>query len=691
MSSPSQKVYLASNIEEVIPKELQQLVRWVTWRAGESDERGKFSKVPVDPVTGRTSSALDHTNWRTFSNAIKAVRSGQANGIGIVLDGQVPVELDGKSYTLTAVDLDHCSDHLEEHGLVFSTLPPTYREVSPSLCGIRIIGLSRQAVRGGNAKQGRELYCTKRYVTITGFKGEGQLADITDGVIELEQQWFPARSATPVTLAPDHGGNGFRDENVPNMRIVLDMLDHLSSDTDYEAWRNICWSIASTGWQSANAIAHKWSAAALNRYDADVLDQLLAEYDPTRGITIGTLVHQARSHGWKGTLAWKSAQPSTETSASIEQSSCSQLMTVQQLRSLPRAEYVVRGVLPAKGLAAIFGAPGSGKSFLALDLAHAIAAERADWFGHASKQAPVLYIALEGQAGIARRTLALEQHTSVAFPNTLRFKFDGVSMLEPETVTSLAAVVTDQLGKGSVLFIDTLNQSAPGADENSSQDMGRIIENAKQLAASIDGLVVFVHHSGKDSSKGLRGHSSLNAALDAVVEVKKTAAGREWAMTKAKDDIGDQVHDFELVPYQVDKDEFGPITSCAIRQTINTRNVKVAKPTGKHQIRALNLLSPLLSMGELTRDQAIRHVAPQLDTNSRASERATEAISGLIERGHLLEDDRGYISIPSALPNPNPIGGFGFSGTRATPKLPVSGNSGGHTAVQLTTSENLHV
>ena len=70
---------------------------------------------------------------------------------------------------------------------------------------------------------------------------------------------------------------------------------------------------------------------------------------------------------------------------------------------------------------------------------------------------------------------------------------------------------------GAVVFLDTLNRAAPTADENSSKDMGEILSAAKLLQSLINGLVVLVHHTGKDATKGLRGHSSLFAALDAAV------------------------------------------------------------------------------------------------------------------------------------------------------------------------------
>ena len=50
------------------------------------------------------------------------------------------------------------------------------------------------------------------------------------------------------------------------------------------------------------------------------------------------------------------------------------------------------------------------------------------------------------------------------------------------------------LPKGCVVIIDTLNRSAPDADENSSKDMGLIIDGMNEIQSQCEGLVICVHH-----------------------------------------------------------------------------------------------------------------------------------------------------------------------------------------------------
>lgn len=249
------------------------------------------------------------------------------------------------------------------------------------------------------------------------------------------------------------------------------------------------------------------------------------------------------------------------------------LLTCDQLRDLPPLAWRVRGVLPARGLAAIAGPSGSGKSFLAFDMAAAIAGGWR-WFGQRVEAAPVVYAALEGEAGYKLRAQAWEAQHGQALPDGLRLMLDPFKLTEAQDVQDLASVVP----AGAVVIIDTLNRAAPESDENSSRDMGLILEAAKRLQALTGGLVVLVHHTGKDESKGLRGHSSLFAALDAVVTVSRDGDRREWKMGKSKDGADGEAHTFKLQVETLGFDEHeDSLTSCVVVPT----NEPPKEPKGK--------------------------------------------------------------------------------------------------------------
>lgn len=321
------------------------------------------------------------------------------------------------------------------------------------------------------------------------------------------------------------------------------------------------------------------------------------------------------------------------------------LLGGSELRDLPPLAWRVRGVLPAVGLAALFGPSASGKSFLAFDMAAAIA-EGQSWFDCRVEAAPVVYAALEGEAGFKLRAQAWEVSRGRALPDGLRMMLQPFKLTAPRDVSDLAAVVP----AGAVVFIDTLNRAAPTADENSSKDMGEILEAAKVLQAKTGGLVALVHHTGKNAAAGLRGHSSLFAAMDAAVEVSRDGDRREWKVSKSKDGIDGEAHPFKLHIEPLGMDDYGdPVTSCTVRIDTNTQDVQRVKlPQGGNQrlvyegIRGLFKdgisgkpgAPPLRPCIEL--EAAVLAGAARLTCASdRRATRTREAITGLVSRGVL--------------------------------------------------------
>jgi len=626
-----------------IPPLIKHEKRWLGWWAGPIKESGKFDKFPVDPQFGHRVNPLDPANWLTFAEALAAHRRGMAKGVGFVLSDQHPIILSGTPYYLTAIDLDNCRERMTDHQALWRELGHPYVEVSPSGNGLRMLGLSATPLKGGNAGDGRELYSSGRFMTITGIGARGCLQEISAPLTALERRWFSAK-AVPGSCLPVQPSVPSQPETLRNVEIVLSMLDKISSDTTYETWRAIVWAIASTGWASVPQIAHSWSSRASHRYDRSVLDALLRQFDPSRGITLGTLTHYARLNGWAGEppqLIPASTVPAPPVALGT---SNRLLLTAAELRLVPPTPYVVRGLLPAQGLAALYGEPGSGKSFLALDLAHAIATGRTEWFGFPVRRAPVVYVALEGQGGMRKRIDALELHVRTPCNEQFRFCRGEIQLLTDAGADLLCTQVAETMGKGVVVVIDTLNQAFPGADENSSQDMGKIIASAKRLATAVAGLVILVHHAGKNRALGLRGHSSLLAAMDAVIEVEKRATGRSWRVTKAKDDDGNITRDFDLLSYHVGQDANGAVTSCAVQQTAHVGSAHKAPIKGSNQKAAMAELQRLLSaVGQaIDYPAALEHVAAVLNVpKGKARDRAKEAIGSLIRGGHLSPTNGG--------------------------------------------------
>lgn len=329
-----------------------------------------------------------------------------------------------------------------------------------------------------------------------------------------------------------------------------------------------------------------------------------------------------------------------------------QLLTSSDLADRPRLRWRVKNVLPQTGLAALIGPSGSGKTFLALDLVAAVAHGKS-WFGNRVHSAPVAYVALEGEAGIANRVTAYEIRTGHRLPDRFRVIVERFELLSIADVPALAETLKAAGIVDGITVIDTLNRAAGGADENSSADMGLLIAALTELQARVGGLVLIVHHSGKDATKGARGHSSLFAALDACIEVSRADDRREWKLSKAKDGEDGKTYPFRLSVVEIGADEDGdPITSCVVERDDTPRESvrRAAPPGGANQRLAYDAISTALKSAKhfgmasappgrpcLELGAAIDVAANALlcDQPKRRRERAQSAVTGLVSRGSL--------------------------------------------------------
>jgi energy-coupling factor transporter ATP-binding protein EcfA2 len=300
-------------------------------------------------------------------------------------------------------------------------------------------------------------------------------------------------------------------------------------------------------------------------------------------------------------------------------------------------QWRLKHVLPATGIAAIYGPSGSGKSFITVDLGGAISHGR-PWFGIKTHQTTVIYVVLEGEAGIRNRVQALEQAQGPLPRKGFGVITQPFEIIKPQDLIDLSAVIPS----GSVVFIDTLNRAAPTADENSSRDMGEILEAAKTLYRATNSLVVLVHHTGKDASRGMRGHSSLFAAVDGAIEVSRNDTKRSWTVAKTKDGEDGKTVNFRLKRHVLGQDADGEdIVSCSVEPDSSQVFVN-REPTGAKQRLALAAIRRALACATnsgkctagtgtpcLTVAEAINTIAAELTTEP-ANKRNYKA-KGLID------------------------------------------------------------
>lgn len=227
--------------------------------------------------------------------------------------------------------------------------------------------------------------------------------------------------------------------------------------------------------------------------------------------------------------------------------------------------YLVKGLV-SPGVGMIFGASNSGKTAAALDLVAHVAAGL-DYRGRRTRAGLVVWLALEAPDSFANRLAAWLLHHGMSAGDLRLVSVAGaLDLRDAGSVRGLLdtlSLIEARMGEPpAAVVIDTLARAMPGADENAGADMGRAVAALDAIQARFAGVAVLaIHHSGKDSSRGARGHSSLTAAVDTALEVK---AGdlRELTIHKARDARTGESLAFDLQPVELGRDEDGdPVTA----------------------------------------------------------------------------------------------------------------------------------
>lgn len=551
------------------PPAIGELESWVIWRF-EDNPGKKPRKVPYYANGGKRhgeqGGVKDLANLVTFEEAkAAAVRRG-FDGVGFATVPQ---------HGICALDFDNCISDGKIHPDVDALLHNTYAELSPSGQGVRLffkgdLG-NGKAVRDGDF--GMECFSSRGFVTFTGNVLAGTelmgltdvVAPIDDSVRELHARRF-AKSSEPVETATSGDPAGL------TVSQIHQCLEALPDDLHYDDWLLVGMAIHCETHGEGFELWEEWSAKSSKYSNREYNEERWASFGKNGGasVTGRTLVKMANDHGARINLNAPATPDEFEdlVDQALEEAGTTGLRftfePVHQFSSATALPWIIKGVLPKAGLAVVYGASGSGKSFAVLDMSFAIA-RGIDWRGKRTKQGRVAYIAAEGAEGFRKRLAAYAQHHSVDLTGVPMTVLNAApNLMEVKDAKDLAAGVLAS-GGADVIVVDTFAQTTPGANENAGEDMGKALSHCKRLHELTGALVVLIHHSGKDASKGARGWSGLRAAADAEIEVIRDGTARALRLSKNKDGEDGQLWGFALDPVQLGVDEdLDPITSCVV-------------------------------------------------------------------------------------------------------------------------------
>lgn len=500
--------------------------RWVGWCLARRDGTGAPTKTPFT-APGRMARSNDSGTWLTRADAERvASRLDKQNGmggVGLMLGSHGGVGIGG-------VDLDTCrapeTGAIEPWAQAVIDRFGSYAEVSPSGTGVKVFfayapgeaeairevlgGTGRTWKRpGGDHPPAIEIYISGRYFATTFDRLPDSPAELMP--LRLDDLRWIVETAGPAlkgqTTAAASSGNTLMPPASGSPPA-----DGSRSARAYRVAMRLARSIAAKG-GTVDDLDFELETSD----DAELVDWLYEKGRAAGGRELQRAWDRAVAHVRVLSANDDFAAVAGPPAVSGQPARGLRLLSLAECDSAPDRGYVVKGMLAPGDLAALIGAPAAGKSIAAPNVAYRIA-RGLPVFGCRTKAGPVLYVAAEDSVGMRGRLAALRRVHGDA-PNL--HLVEGLSdLLSPESPdrAELARIVAEV--RPVMIVIDTLSMAFPGLEENSAEAMGRVVAVGRGLARG-GAAVLLVHHTTKAGDSTPRGHSLLNGALDAVIELDR--------------------------------------------------------------------------------------------------------------------------------------------------------------------------
>jgi RecA/RadA recombinase len=617
-----------------VPEELRMVPGWLLWRFEQYPNESKPRKVPywTDGTIrhGQQGSPTDRARLTTFPAARDAAARMGYDGVGFA-----PMPDFGYAF----LDFDNCvGPNGEIPAEIEQIVARTYAEFSPSGKGIRAAlkgNLGNHKSKAAPDRYGFETFSTSMFVTFTGnilpacelIGLENTVAEIDQHIIDLCERRFG--SVQNNVADPDD----FMAGREPRLGLTINEMEALVHSLDPNMgradWIKVGMALKheTDGGDDGFEIWDEWSQ---NGDTYPGTEGLRYQWESFRGApgkrqtTMATVIKMAKDAKSRPNEAASREEVFAKAEAIMAELPAKSVgrfgpVPIYDLTQREPMGWLIKGVLPKARLGVLFGASGSGKTFVALDLAFAIARGIA-WRNRRTMKARVVIIAAEGGSGLGKRGQAYAQHHGFDLRSVpdLHVITAAPNFLDGDDISEVIAEIKN-LGPVDLIIIDTLAQVTPGANENTSEDMGRALSNINLLHEATDAMNLAVHHAGKDLSKGSRGWSGIKAAADVQIEVLRHDNGdREIVIEKMKDGEDGIRWGFKLETVLLGLDDDGDdITSCVaveveIRPAAPTDDKKNVKRRGRLETHLLEVMTTFPSQAVVRAEELIQKACDML-------------------------------------------------------------------------------
>lgn len=669
---------------ENIPQELRKAKRWVAWLARWDGDRLNKRPGRIDrPGVGLTNWA--EAGWVDFDTAAAAYSANRDvfGGVGYVMS---------RGPGVTGIDLDHCIDRagvVAPWAAEIVAKLDSYTEVSPSGTGLRVFVAGELDDWQAKTPEGVaiEVYGGRggRFLTVTGARVAGAPPAVRAaraGVMDaLKTKYYtvPRISSVvedlhlpdvlPECMLPDlaeldlpvHARN-FLDSGPTGTDQSRQLFATAIALVQAGITREEVFGILANNEYALEIAERHWSG------NADKALRYLWKHSALKGEARASDFKQLRLDDFEDVPPSPDPvdpqEPQAETGTVLDDfdalpeddapAVARDLSPVKVPRFTPTspttflqrrpASWIVKGIVPRAGLAVIYGASGSGKTFLTLDMVAAVV-RGLPWCDGATKKGRAVYVVAEGASGFRNRLEAYcEFHGVDPDHFDIGVVADAPNLLAKDDVRDLIKALV-AFGKVDLIVVDTYARAMAGGNENDAKDVGQAVAHCDIIHRKTGALVVLVHHSGKDATRGARGSGALRAAADLEIEVVQTKEFRAATITKQKDGEDGREFRFKLAEVVIGEDEDGDaITSCVIEHKGGPApGEKPARdePKGAVQRTVLATIQSLIELdGDPSYNTGVEACVGRIDLEPGKRDRRRELVVTAIEKlsgsGHLV-------------------------------------------------------
>ncbi len=296
----------------------------------------------------------------------------------------------------------------------------------------------------------------------------------------------------------------------------------------------------------------------------------------------------------------------TPTPASLARRTLLSVSTILGMPDSDKPDFLVNMLVPERGITALSGHPGCGKSWFMLHMAQCVATGERFLGELQTKKGNVLIIDEESGVWEMQRRMKL-----LGYPEDIPIYFycqSGFKVDREKDLDELLRTVVDQNIK--LVIIDPFVAIHSGVENNAEE--AQVVMEKIQRFNDVGASVLFIHHHRKGAGGGgqsLRGSSAFSGRLDSHITVEKsneTQTTTSLDIEHVKSRRGKSLAQFRVLLTQETPDS--PITF--------THDEGISEKAIKKE-KARKIIVELLKLGGLTTDEIIDEVQKENEIGSR--------------------------------------------------------------------------